>query len=200
MPVPAPPEKEQPAEIGGGLEPFFPVELDAAHADVDREQDDGELEQPLPKIHWLKSLAAVALERVVGGEVAAQQLAAADLGQALEPGEVRARLGELRRVVEVRTDDLRRAQFAVFHLTQMDKVRAGFAGLKRRIVAAGGCLLERDELAFALWPDDDGLQVEEVAIVAVGVHRLDADDAAALLDGDVRREVAGLDAAQAPVG
>ena len=82
----------------------------------------------------------------------------------------------------------------------MNKIRAGFAGLKRRIVAAGGRLLERDELAFALWPDDDGLQVEEVAIIAVGIHRLDADDAAALLDGDVRREVAGLDAAQAPVG
>ena len=65
MPFLAPPEKEQPAQVLGGLEPFLPVELDAAHADIDREQDDGELEQPLPKIDRLKGFFSVTLKRVV---------------------------------------------------------------------------------------------------------------------------------------
>ena len=99
------------------------------------------------------------LERVVRTEVATEQPAAADFGQALEPGEVRPRLGELRRVVEVCADDLGGPQLALFHLAQMNEVRAGLAGFELGLVTAGSRLGERHQFAFALGIHDHGLQV-----------------------------------------
>ena len=82
----------------------------------------------------------------------------------------------------------------------MNEVRAGLAGFELGLVTAGSRLGERHQFAFALGIHDHGLQVEEVAEIAVGVDGFDADDAAALLDRDIGREVAGFDTAQAPVG
>ena len=103
------------------VKPFIPINLDAAHADVDREQDDGELKQPLPKIHRLKGFFSVTLKWIVSGEVAAEQFAAADFGQALQPrarqprdgrdGEGACHARHLHRA-EVEGEDLARALWA----------------------------------------------------------------------------------------
>ena len=82
------------------------VNLNAAHADVQGEKNDGEFKQPFPKVTRLKSLLPVMQEGVDGRIFRVENFAARGFGNAPEQIMVRLGSGELWRIIDAGADDL----------------------------------------------------------------------------------------------
>src|SRR5205814_4376373 len=60
--------REEPAaQRCGSFEPFFAIDLDAADADIEGEENDGEFEEPVPEVARLEGALAVVEEGIGGG-------------------------------------------------------------------------------------------------------------------------------------
>src|SRR5712675_2128323 len=68
-----------------------------------------------------------------------------------------------------------------------------------RLVMAGPGLLEAHRLPLAFGTNDDGLEVQKIAVVALVVQRLDMDQSLALIYADFGGEVGILQLAQTPL-
>ena len=173
--------------------------MNAPHADIKREQNNGQFQQPLPQIARLKSLYAVVEERVVRRHVRIQDLASAGLAQSSQQIIVWLSRAEFGRVIHARTEHLRAAHFAVFDVHQIEQIRAHFPGGKPRLVVSRAGLFQTRRQLLAFRADNRRLQIQEVPVISLFVERLDADDAFAFVNRHVGRKVRIVQAPQTPL-
>src|SRR5437879_9378312 len=138
-------------------------------------------------------------ERIDGGDDGIQNLAAAGFGDATQEIEIRLGGAELRRIIDAGADGLEAAHLAVFDIHEVEHIEADFFGRKTSFVMAGPGLLQMDGLALAFRTGYVDGQIEEIAVVALFIERLDANQSFAFIDGHFGGEIGVFETPKAPL-